>query len=326
LTVRLWDESLEQHREAERAANAAMAEAYRGLSDPPAGLWERVAFVREQFAATWDATVTRDELSTLSEGRSIRGPTGDIPVLVYRPPGPVQGLFLRIHGGGFFTGWPIMDDHVADRLAREHGLVVVSPDYRLAPEHPYPAGPDDCEATAAWMLEHGASELGADRLFVGGESAGGHLAAVTALRIRDRLGAIDHVLGCVLTSGIYDLRGTPSQRGNGGRADVLDPDSTRFMSECLLYGLDDALRNDPDVSPLLADLRRMCPALISAGTADHLLDDALFLAARWAAAESPCELGVYPDASHALPVLGSEMSRIFTVTMDRFLASHLHHG
>ena len=107
-----------------------------------------------------------------------------------------------------------MGDPQNEALARNHGLAVVSIDYRLAPEHPYPAAPDDCEAAATWLLSEGTKEFGAERVFIGGESAGAHLALVTANRIRDRLGGLIHGLNLVF--GIYDLNGTPSQRDNGG--------------------------------------------------------------------------------------------------------------
>ena len=76
------------------------------------------------------------------------------------------------------------------------------------------------------------SEFGADRAFIGGESAGGHLTLVTGLRARDRLGVLDRVLGLNLVFGWYDVNGTPSQRGNNGLPDMLDPEGLRFMVDC----------------------------------------------------------------------------------------------
>ena len=194
-------------------------------------------------------------------------------------------------------------------------VAVVSVDYRLAPEHPYPAGPDDCEAAACWLVDHGTEELGSDRLLIGGESAGAHLAAVTLLRMRDRHQAADRFLGANLVFGAYDLSRTPSQRGVGiaPGTDILD--GTGFPLDLFLPGMSDEERRAPDVSPLYADLRGMPPALFSVGSNDHLLDDTLFMAARWEVAGNRSELLVYPETPHgciALPsVAGHFFPRLF---------------
>src|SRR5512132_3473605 len=117
-------------------------------------------------------------------------------------PDQVDAVFLHIHGGGFVTGSPEMTDLLHEILSKELNLAFVSVDYRLAPEHPYPAGPDDCEAAALWLLEHAEREFGSPRLLIGGESAGAHLAACTLLRLRDR-DAVDRFCGANLVFGIY---------------------------------------------------------------------------------------------------------------------------
>src|SRR6185295_11290517 len=124
------------------------------------------------------------------------------------------------------------------------------------PEHPHPAGPDDCLAVAAWVLEHGESELGSSRVIIGGESAGGYLAALVPLRIRDELDAIDRISGLNLVFGVYDWGRSPSQRGlrpHDG-PDVLDPEGIRFFTDAYLPGLTPDERRDPGISPLYADL------------------------------------------------------------------------
>ena len=159
-------------------------------------------------------------------------------------------------------------------------------------------------------------------MFIGGESAGGHLAAATLLRVRDRLGAIDRVLGANLVFGWYDLRGTPSIFGNGGNPDVLDPEGLQFMIESFTPGMSDADRRNPDVSPLFADCRA-APCLVSVGTFDHIADDSLFFAVRMAAAESPVELAVYPDSPHGFMVFPSQMTKAHAARLDAWIASLL---
>jgi len=124
------------------------------------------------------------------ENWTIPGPAGQIPVRVYTPSGsgPHPGLVF-FHGGGFVLCSLDTHDGICRSLANAAGCVVVSVDYRLAPEHPYPAAPEDCYAATQWVAKNG-SELGIDvsRLAIGGDSAGGNLTAVTALMARDRGG------------------------------------------------------------------------------------------------------------------------------------------
>jgi acetyl esterase/lipase len=219
---------------------------------------------------------------------------------VFVPDGPAHAVYLHFHGGGMIVGTPEMSDVGNRSLCDRHGIVVVSVDYRLAPEHPFPAGPDDGVAVAAWLLDNAEAEFGSARLLTGGESAGGYMAAAVLLRIRDDLGAAHRVDGANLVFGVYDWGRSASQRGVRPHEgpDVLDPEGIRFFCDCYLPGRSDDERRDPAVSPAFADLRGLPPALMSVGTCDHLLDDTLLLAARWAAAGNDVELFVAPDMPH----------------------------
>jgi acetyl esterase/lipase len=223
-----------------------------------------------------------------------------VPCRVFVPEGRARGVYLHFHGGGMITGSPEMNDVTNQQIARQHGVAVVSVDYRLAPEHPFPAGPDDGVRVLRWLLEHGERELGSSRLITGGESAGGYMAAAVLLRARDELQAIDRLLGANLVFGVFDWGRSPSQRGIRPHQgpDVLDPESILFFTECYLPGRSDDERRDPAISPAFADLRGLPPALLSVGTTDHLLDDTLMLATRWAAAGNDTELFVAPDMPH----------------------------
>jgi acetyl esterase/lipase len=208
-------------------------------------------------------------------------------------------------------GAPEMNDVGNLALARDHGLAVVSVDYRLAPEHVFPAGPDDGVAVAAWLLEHAEAELGSGRFILGGESAGGYMAAAVALRVRDELDAIDRVLGLELVFGVYDWGRSPSQRGlrPWEGPDLLDPDGIVFFTEQYLPGRTDDERRDPAVSPAFADLRGMPPARFSVGTGDHLLDDTLWMSSRYAAAGNEVDLWVGPDLPHGFMWFPCELTK-----------------
>jgi acetyl esterase/lipase len=219
---------------------------------------------------------------------------------VFVPEGRARGVYLHFHGGGMITGSPEMNDVTNQQIARQHGCAVVSVDYRLAPEDPYPAGPDDGIAVTKWLLENAEREFGSGRLITGGESAGGYMAAAVLLRARDELQAVDRFLGANLVFGVFDWGRSPSQRGLRAHEgpDVLDPTSILFFTECYLPGRSDDERRDPAISPAFADLRGLPPALFSVGTTDHLLDDTLMTAARYAAAGNDTELFVAPDMPH----------------------------
>lgn len=242
----------------------------------------------------------------LPQARDITIPTrgGSIPARVLAPEGrEPAGVYLHIHGGGWTLGAHDMQDPLLWELVEQTGMAVVSAGYRLAPENAYPAGPDDCEDAALWLLERGTRELGApDRRVIGGDSAGGHLSALTLLRLRDRHGVRGAFAGANLVYGAFDLGMTPSQRLWGERTLVLSTPVIDWFAGCFLQERDREQRRDPDISPLYADLRDMPPALFQVGTLDPLLDDSLFMEARWRAAGGSATLQLYEEAAHGFTV------------------------
>jgi acetyl esterase/lipase len=229
-----------------------------------------------------------------AEERTIPGPGGPIPLRIMRP-ARARGAFLHIHGGGWTLGAHDQQDVLLKVVADSTGLAAVSVGYRLAPEYPYPAGPDDCEAAALWVAANVEREFGGHVLAIGGESAGAHLSAVTLLRLRDRHG-LTPFRAANLVYGQYDFALTPSVRRWGPRNLIL---STPIIERFVGWFTRPEQRADPDASPLHADLRGMPPALFTVGTLDPLLDDSLFMAARWIAAGNDAELAMYPGGIHA---------------------------
>ncbi len=250
-----------------------------------------------------------------SETRSIPGPAGPIGLRVFRPP-TVKSVYLHFHGGGWALGGVHHQDSLLWDLARNTEAAVVSVDYRLAPEHPYPAGPDDCEAAAAWLARNANAEFGASRLLIGGESAGAHLSAVTLLRMRDKHGFTGFA-AANLTYGIFDLTMTPSARNWGERYFILNTPILLWFGDHFVPA---ARRREPDVSPLYADLRGLPPAIFTIGTLDPLLDDSLFMYARWVAAGNRAELAVYPGGAHAFNIFPTALAEKANARIQRFLA------
>jgi len=303
----LWPEEYEDFREEARTMATTIAEAFgiNGRNTIPAGRDERVAAMRA--ALTPFETFSPDGVD---EER------GGVPCRVFRPSGAALGTYLHFHGGGMMLGSPHMNDEQNADIAKRLRVNVVSVDYRLAPEHPFPAGSDDCLAAARAVLD---DETGP--VVVGGESAGGYYAALTLLRIRDELHAVDRIAGANLVYGVFDLSNTPSQLGSrpSDVPDILGDDTGDFLRDCYVPGRTVKEARRADCSPLYADLANLPPALFTVGSADHLLDDSLFLEARWRAWGNEAELAMYPDCIHGFNAFPLELSKRANERIDTFL-------
>jgi len=302
----LWEPALDALAAETRAFNAKLPK-----EQAPAR-WTPEAIAKARDLSQIMGGVFATKQSTGFEERTISGPAGPIRLRVYVPP-EVRAVYLDIHGGGFFMGAPEMDDAGNAALAKHAGVATVATSYRLAPEHPYPAGPDDCEAAALWLLANAKREFGCERLLIGGGSAGANLAAVTLLRLRDRHQSAQRFAAANLVFGVYDVSGTPSQlrQGMAGFRDLYLP------------AHDSAARKHPDISPLYADLAGLPPALFSVGTADYLYDDSLFMAMRWRAAGNEAELAVYPDSVHGFTVFPTAMARAANAHIQAWVTAHV---
>lgn len=234
---------------------------------------------------------------TLPDATEFDIPTSAGPLTLRRlsAEGTPRGVFLHLHGGGFMLGSAAQGDRLNGMLRDRLGVTTISVNYRLAPEHPHPSAVDDCVAAASWVTNH-LDEIGGDRLLIGGESAGAYFAAMTLIRLRDQ--GMSPFAGASLVSGAYDLSGTPSQSGTGAGPDGLTPQFMEMSRQALTPDMSVEQRRRADISPLYADLAGLCPAMFTVGRADHLVDDSVFMAARWGLAGNPCELIVIPDAGH----------------------------
>lgn len=227
--------------------------------------------------------------------RTVPGPAGQIPVRVYTPtPGRRLPGLIYFRGGGFVLGTLNSSDRVCRDLAHLAGRVVVSVDYRLAPEHPFPAPVDDAYAATKYVLEH-ASEFGMDesQIAVGGESAGGNLAAVTALKLRQR--GASPLTFQLLVYPLVDFNDeSPSMRdfadGHFITADLLEYFARHYL------GTQD--RGQQDASPLNADLRGVPPAFVLTAECDPLRDQGEAYARKLAEAGVPVTHKRYDGAIH----------------------------
>ena len=201
-------------------------------------------------------------------------PDGPIRCAVYAPPGGAAGLpvVLYAHGGGFMVGSSDDTDFLTRRLCRDNGVVVVSVNYRLAPEWPFPTGLDDYLRAYAWLTEH-AVELGGDpaRLVVAGDSSGANFAAVAPLRGKDQ--GLPPPAATILLGPVCDFRFEryESFRRQAPRGIVYDSAFAGFLRGA--YVLADQWEH-PHVSPIVADLAGYPPAFVAVGTHDPMIDSA----------------------------------------------------
>jgi len=249
--------------------------------------------------------------------KNIQGPGGNIPLMIFKPD-TIRAVVLDIHGGGWCVGTAANDAQFNDELARTCKVAVVSVDYRLAPESPFPACIEDCKAAAKWLLDNCKAEFGTDKIFISGGSAGGHLAAVTTLYFRDSLHAIDKIKGVNLVYGVYDLGRTPSHRLATDSTFLSKKDMEEIM-QLVFPGWTMEQKQDPHYSPLYADLHGLPPALFTVGAADPLADDTYFMEARWRMAGNRTYLAVYPEAGHGVDILPTKMGKLAQAKMYQWI-------
>ena len=248
------------------------------------------------------------------EDRSIPGPTGDIPVRLYRPADATGAIVIWYHGGGWVIGDLETADPTARKLANRTGALVVSVDYRLAPEHPYPAAVEDAWAALEWVAEHGA-ELGGDpsRIAVGGDSAGGNLAAIVSVLARDAgIGALRHQL---LVYPAVDLTLSHPSIDENGEGYLLTKTGMIWFGEHYLGPVSERgdLDKHPNVSPLYtADFSGVAPATVITAGFDPLRDEGQAYAAALVEAGVAVEEHRYPTMIHGFISMGG----VTTVTNE----------
>jgi acetyl esterase len=249
------------------------------------------------------------------EDRKIPGPAGDIPIRIYTPAGKPNGILVYFHGGGWVVGDLASHDYVCRVFTNETGCTVVAIDYRLAPEHLFPAGPDDCYAATQWASKNAAS-LGcdADHIAVGGDSAGGNLAAAISLMARDRGGPrIRHqMLIYPVTDSAMD---TPSYKEFTADGFVLSKLDMEWFWNYYIPNAKD--RENPYASPARAkDLKNLPPAHIITASHDPLRDEGEAFAELLKKAGNKVKVKRYEGVVHGFVSLQAAIDQGKTATRE----------
>jgi acetyl esterase/lipase len=236
--------------------------------------------------------------------RDLRGPHGPIPTRIYQPTEKTAPVLVYFHGGGWVLGGITTAHAVCATLARASGCVVASVDYRLAPEHRYPAAVDDAWAATRWIAEHPTEVGGSGKLAVGGDSAGGNLAAVVAVRAREVGMPLElQLLVYPVTDADLD---TLSYNENAEGYWLTRQGMAWFWDQYIPEGD----RFQPEASPLRApDLTGVAPALVITAEYDPLRDEGEAYAERLAAAGVPVTLSRYDGLIHGFFRLPAKIDR-----------------
>lgn len=255
----------------------------------------------------------------LPEGvESVAGEVGDVPVLFIAAEGAAQGkVLVWFHGGGYIMGSARGFQELGYNLSRAAGVTVVLPDYRRAPEHPFPAAAEDGVAVVSALV----STYGAANVAVGGDSAGGGLGLSALASVRDRGETLP--AAAVFISPLLDLTASGASIDEFDGKDIaVSRGSIGNVSEAYLQGHDP---KDPIASPLFADLREIPPALFMVGTGEVLLDDSRRAAAAIVEKGGSATVSTYDDMVHVWPLFSSVLPEGVQAVEEAgaFLRKHL---
>lgn len=248
--------------------------------------------------------------------------SADAVVRLHRPDNPTAPMpaMLWIHGGGYISGTATQEDRHCRRFVDELGIAVAAVEYRLAPEHPYPAGLDDCYAALSWLAQR--PDVDSTRLAIGGESAGGGLTAAVALMARDR-GEIAPALQVLAYPMLDDRTVAPNSSGGKGYR-LWDHRGNGYGWQCYLGDAD----RDVAVPARCTNFSEVAPAWIGVGTLDLFHDECVAYADRLNESGVQCHLEVVPGAFHAFDMVAKNaaVSRSFFASQCQSLRAALTPG
>ena len=229
-------------------------------------------------------------------------------------------IYMHIHGGGFCLGSSEGQDSGLETMTKKLGCTVISIDYKLAPENPYPAPTDDCENAALWLIENMISVYGTDKIVIGGESAGAHLSVTTLLRLKSK-NLHKNIKAMNLVFGTYSANPLPSEIFSKDKTLLLSSEMMKKFEDSYLQNNEDKINSD--VSPMFGDFNDMPPAIFTIGTKDVLLDHSLLLYSRWLAQNNIAEIIIVPGADHAFIAFPCDTTTAVTDELNKFILKQI---
>jgi len=301
----------------QRAMNRKLIDAGANNPSPGAMPPEKIRRARREGRGTFPAVVLDANASDVTI-------EADPPVRVrHHPNADASAMLIHVHGGGWVFGSPDEVDTVVARLASAASCEAISVDYRLAPEHPFPAGRNDVMVAIEWALDE-AARLGIDRVIIAGESSGAHLALSAVLELGPAALCERGLVGLSLAFGFFDVELSASARDWGDEFLALSTPWLQWFADQLVPDVPIEKRGDSEYSPVNAadDLIAALPStLMIVGDADPLLDDTLTMAQRMRDAGASVELAVYPDSPHGFIGMPTAMGRHGWQTITNWIAA-----
>jgi acetyl esterase/lipase len=233
-------------------------------------------------------------------------PSGKREIRLLLPSAATSAILLHFHGGAWVLGNARLDDRWNGAIASKAGVTVAAADFHLATDDHLDRTIDDAVAVTEWILDH-LDQLGATKLFVGGESSGAHLAACSLVRLAARR-PLHGLCGFLSFCGAFDMAGSDSLKQAGGRSLILDAPSAVRNLERLTATLPAGAVHSPEVSPYLADLSGMPPALFIGGALDPIKDDSQKIYDRWARCNGNATILIVPEAPHGFERLPTRLA------------------
>jgi acetyl esterase/lipase len=233
-------------------------------------------------------------------------PSGQREIRLLRPPAQSSAIFLHFHGGAWVLGNARLDDRWNASIAAKADVTVAAADFHLATDDRLDQTIDDAVAVTEWILDH-LDEFGATKLFVGGESSGAHLAACSLVRLAARR-PMNGLCGFLSFCGAFDMEGSQSLKQADGRSLILHAPSADRNLDRLTATLPDGAAHSPEVSPYLADLTGMPPALLIGGALDPIKDDSRKMYDRWAGCNGNAAILIVPEAPHGFERLPTRLA------------------
>lgn len=263
--------------------------------------------------ATWAAKSTDKRARWISVTSSLRARVLDID--------SPRGVCVHLHGGGWVLGGADQQDRLLASISDGTGLKVLSVDYRLAPENPFPAALDDATRVLEWVIDQSEASIESPHVLITGESAGANLAVGALRRLRAHR-RFKRIVGACLNYGTFEIAGTPSMLSAAADTPFLSPALGAWFARHYVCR---SLYGHPEVSPLHADLANLPRALFLVGSCDPVLDDSRLMHARWNAAGSRSDLCEITGGLHGLLEYDTPVTRYARCVQVDFIRSCLDH-